>query len=109
MGKLRLLDVGEFFDVIVTANDVPDPKPSPDPLTLVRMGVKANCIAIEDSEAGALGAHSAGCTVIGFNKFDPERRPVPHSKVTVSRWDDLSYESLSQLVSVGPGIDGSER
>lgn len=54
---------------ILSADDVPHPKPAPDIYRLAarRLGVlPEHCLAIEDSEAGVISAQAAGMTVLGF-------------------------------------------
>lgn len=55
------------FDVIVTGEDVADPKPAPDLYLLAcrLLAVRpSDAIAFEDSEAGVLSASAAGLTVV---------------------------------------------
>lgn len=57
----------DFFEHIVTWDDVTAGKPAPDPFLLAAksLGVApANCLAIEDTEAGIRSAHAAGTTPI---------------------------------------------
>lgn len=102
-GKLHLLGIAQYFDVVVTASDVPNPKPSPDPYTraLDSMSVKPeNCVVIEDSMAGVIAGNRAGCIVVGFNKYEVEKHPVPRTLFTVSKWEELSFEVLMNRLSV---------
>ena len=55
------------FSAVVSGNDVPNPKPHPDPYLLAArmLGVDASlCLAIEDSVTGARSAAAAGCAVV---------------------------------------------
>lgn len=65
-GKSGLLD---YFEVIVTDDDVRQPKPHPEPYlkALDFLGVdSARCLAVEDSLRGLTSAHAAGiaCVVV---------------------------------------------
>lgn len=67
--KKYLTEIGVFrkFDQIVCAPDVPHGKPAPDVYlhACEKIGEKPeNCVALEDSDNGALSAHRAGCKVI---------------------------------------------
>jgi HAD superfamily hydrolase (TIGR01509 family) len=56
------------FDVVVTADDVPRPKPAPDVYLAAAhaLGVApADCAALEDSHTGVAAARAAGMLVIG--------------------------------------------
>lgn len=59
--------LNNFFDVVVTAEDVQHKKPAPDPYLLAaqQLGVApSECIVIEDSESGVRSAKAAGCFCI---------------------------------------------
>ncbi|WP_313808455.1 HAD family phosphatase [Sphingobium sp.] len=62
--KAGLLD---YFDAVVTRNDVERPKPHPEPYLLAakRLGVAAiDAVAVEDSHAGVRSAATAGMATI---------------------------------------------
>ena len=57
------------FDITLSAHEVPQPKPAPDPYieACIRLGVEpAQAIALEDSPTGVAAARAAGLTVIGI-------------------------------------------
>ena len=61
------LDLRSYFDFIVTEEDTPESKPSPQPylLGLQNLGIPAeNCLAVEDSPRGLQAACSAGLRCI---------------------------------------------
>lgn len=65
--KLASSGLARFFEVVVTADDVTQRKPAPDPYLLAarRLGVDpARCIAFEDSAPGTRSALAAGMTVV---------------------------------------------
>src|SRR5690606_37818353 len=56
-------------DVFVTADDVSNGKPDPEPFLTAadRLGIDpARRLVVEDAPAGILAARAAGCTVIGL-------------------------------------------
>lgn len=64
---LRLLDCSDWFDEVVTADDVVNGKPSPDIFLHAAklLGVAPEkCLVIEDAPPGVLAAQAAGMTVI---------------------------------------------
>ncbi|MBK8469380.1 MAG: HAD family phosphatase [Actinomycetales bacterium] len=64
------------FDVVVSGQDVSHGKPDPEPYLLAAslLGVDPqDCVAIEDSEAGALSASAAGARTLVI----PNVKPVP--------------------------------
>lgn len=79
------------FDVVVTGDDVADPKPAPDLYLLAcrRLGVRpSEAIAFEDSVAGVLSAKAAGLTVVAVPQ-------LPGLAVDVA---DFVVGSLADLV-----------
>lgn len=74
---LAQLDIGKDFRGVVTADDTPSGKPSPDPylFCLKRFGLSvSDSIAIEDASSGVSSAHAAGLQVVGVN--DPAIQTV---------------------------------
>lgn len=66
---LDLAGLGEMFDVVVSAEDVPAAKPAPDPYLEAchRLGVASSLdvVALEDSPTGVASAKAAGLFVVG--------------------------------------------
>jgi HAD superfamily hydrolase (TIGR01509 family) len=63
---------GDTFPVLLTAEDVADPKPAPDIYlaAAAALGVDpADCVAVEDSPTGVQSAVAAGMTVLGVTSF----------------------------------------
>jgi HAD superfamily hydrolase (TIGR01509 family) len=59
----------EYFEVIITENDIGNPKPHPEPYlkAVERLGLETRqCLAVEDSRRGLASAHAAGipCVVV---------------------------------------------
>lgn len=62
-------DLAPYFEVIVTAEDIINPKPHPQPYikTAEKLGIDpAKCLVVEDSLNGVASALGAGCTVAGM-------------------------------------------
>ncbi|MDO9408645.1 HAD family phosphatase [Patulibacter sp.] len=62
----------DTFPVLLTAEDVVDPKPAPDIYlaAAAALGVDpADCVAVEDSPTGVRSAVAAGMTVLGVTSF----------------------------------------
>jgi DNA helicase-2/ATP-dependent DNA helicase PcrA len=80
--KKYLSEIGLYdrFDQIVCAPSVPHGKPEPDVYLHACASIKEapeNCIALEDSDNGALSAHRAGCKVIMVPDM---AQPLPETK-----------------------------
>lgn len=58
-----------FFEIMVTADDVSNGKPHPEPylITVEKLGeLPENCLVIEDSDNGIISAKAAGCMACGI-------------------------------------------
>jgi HAD superfamily hydrolase (TIGR01509 family) len=87
----------DVFSVIVAGDDVTEPKPHPEPyLTAARLlGVDIDdCVAVEDSEAGATSAFTAGAITIGI----PLHVDVPGHLVHLL-WDSLQGKTVEDLAT----------
>ena len=66
---LRIVGVSDWFDEVITADDVVEGKPAPDIFikSARLLGVSpAKCLALEDAPAGILAAQRAGMQVIAI-------------------------------------------
>lgn len=66
---LRIVGVSDWFDEVITADDVVEGKPAPDIFIKAArlLGVApAKCLALEDAPAGILAAQRAGMQVIAI-------------------------------------------
>ena len=64
---LKAANIIQYFDSIVTNQDVQDPKPNPEGYLLSANKLEelpANCLVVEDGEYGILAATNAGCLVV---------------------------------------------
>lgn len=80
----------EFFDVVVTDRAIQHGKPEPDIYlkTVELLEVAAEeCLVLEDSPAGIIGAHRAGCKSLMIPDLDPPTRGV--SALSMGVVDDL--------------------
>jgi HAD superfamily hydrolase (TIGR01509 family) len=87
LGGLGLLD---RFNVVATGDEVGNGKPLPDLflLTAERLGIEpADCLVLEDSEAGILAAHRAGMQVYLVPDLKPPSAAVEGLAV---RFDSLA-------------------
>ena len=74
MGKLASANIAHRFEVIVGGDEVENGKPSPDIFLKAAAACRiapSDCIVIEDTEAGILGAVAAGIPVIAVPDIAP--------------------------------------
>jgi beta-phosphoglucomutase-like phosphatase (HAD superfamily) len=70
---LDQLGIAQRFDLVITVEDVREPKPAPDAYLLAAAGLgvsPAACLAFEDSEQGLAAARAAGMDVIDVRAPD---------------------------------------
>jgi HAD superfamily hydrolase (TIGR01509 family) len=72
--SLEITGFDGIFDVVLSAHEVANPKPAPDPYLEAcrRLGVAPgpNVVALEDSPSGVAAARAAGLTVIGIPSLE---------------------------------------
>ena len=90
------LGISEDFEVIKSASEVPDGKPSPDVFleTADEIGVKPeDCLVIEDGRSGMKGATEAGMVCIGLVK-DSGEYPAHETVNSLSELDKQTVERI---------------
>ncbi len=93
------LEVGGLFRTIVTAEDVKNGKPDPEPymLTAEKLGVDcANCLVIEDSENGVRSTKSAGMKCIAItNSEHPDKLHLADQ--IISQYSEITESFIQSL------------
>lgn len=72
LDTLRELDIIDWFDVVVSADDVKNHKPYPDTFLKCADMIKAtpsNCMVFEDGDLGILAAKNAGMQVVDIRIY----------------------------------------
>jgi HAD superfamily hydrolase (TIGR01509 family) len=88
MGKIR-----HFFDVIMYAGLVPNPKPAPDIYlkSAELLGFRPeNCFVVEDSPTGLQAAVAAGCNPIAITSTFTSGDLLPYTSFIVDHFDELN-------------------
>ena len=103
---LEALGIRDCVASVVSADDVPQGKPSPDVYRLAarELGVSARaCVAVEDSPSGIVAAADAGMTVIAVPTADQPLGPdiVKRAAEVLSSLRDLDVDVVER-VSVRP-------
>ena len=94
--KLSAAGIRERFDVLVTGDEVVHGKPAPDLFLAAAARIAAQpaeCLVLEDSEAGLQAAHAAGMAVV----WVPDMQPVAESVVGLAL---RQVETLAEVVGV---------
>lgn len=91
---LEKFNLNNFFEIIVTAEDVKNGKPHPEPYSITVQKLSENpnsCLVIEDSDNGILSAKSAGCQVCGITTtFSKDRLSSVGADMVVSDFFELA-------------------
>jgi len=93
---LDVLGLGEFFSVVVAAEDVNRGKPDPEVfLTAAKqLGVEpGDAVVFEDALVGIAAAHAAGMRVVAVATTEPKDK-LAHADWVVDQMDELSVGQL---------------
>jgi HAD superfamily hydrolase (TIGR01509 family) len=101
--KLGNFGLETLFDVIVTANDVKNSKPHPEPYqkALERLGVSpSDALVIEDNPSGVKSAKAVkpeGCKVIAFPNGFTRDMAFPGADKIVYSLDEINEKMIEEL------------
>jgi HAD superfamily hydrolase (TIGR01509 family) len=91
------LEISEYFDLLVSGDDVPQGKPYPDiyirTATLLST-VPQNCMVIEDSNNGAIAAKRANMNCIGYQNPTSGNQDLSMCDLVVSSFLGHDFENL---------------
>ncbi|MEO1429634.1 MAG: HAD family phosphatase [Cyanobacteria bacterium J06632_19] len=106
---LEKAELAQYFQIIVTADDVTTSKPKPDGYLLAVEGLSqehpelnlqaSECLAIEDSLLGIQAAKAAGIKVVGVANTYPFHMLQRQANWTVDYLNELELERIEKLYS----------
>ena len=88
---LTRAEIGQYFDVIISGEEVEFGKPNPDIYLKAanKIGLSPEkCIAIEDAPAGILAAKNAGLTCIAYKNPNTYGQVFTHADYVVEKYDE---------------------
>ncbi|SFC16706.1 HAD family hydrolase [Clostridium uliginosum] len=88
----------DYFNVIVTGDEVEQGKPAPDIYIEVAKKLKLDvkeCIVVEDSRNGVIAAKNAGMSCIGFNNINSGNQDLSKADITVNSIREINITNLS--------------
>lgn len=97
---IRGFELYNYFNVLVSGEEVENGKPNPDIfiLTAKKLGVNIkNCIVIEDSTNGVKAAKKAGTKCIGFNNPDSQKQDLSKADIIINKFDVLNLDLFKSL------------
>lgn len=95
---IEVVQIEEFFDALVTAEDVQRGKPDPQVFLIAANKVAvppAYCVVVEDAPAGIEGAHRAGMRAIGIRSS----HPMLAAERVVQTLNELPDNAFDQLLA----------
>ncbi|MDF2820833.1 MAG: HAD-superfamily hydrolase, subfamily variant 3 [Clostridiales bacterium] len=95
--KLGLL---EYFDELVSGEDVPNPKPAPDVFYKAAkvLGVEASeCVVIEDSKNGVNAAKNAGMPCIGFINLNSGNQDLSNANILIEGFEEVDFKFVETV------------
>ena len=92
--------ISQFFDYIVSGEEVPNPKPAPD--IFLEAAKRANvcndeCIIFEDSYNGQRAAYNAGIPVIGYINPGSGKQDLSLCDMLFEGYDELDYQFVYEV------------
>ena len=103
--RLSSVNLEHYFDVICGGDEVAESKPSPAIYLLAAQRLKVSpsqCIVIEDSETGVLGAHRAGMRIIHIPDLTT---PSAASRKIVSKTFESAVTGMDTIIRMA--VDGA--
>lgn len=97
---LKKLEIKNFFEVIVSGEDVENGKPFPDIflLTAKHLGCKpSECIVIEDSKNGVSAAKKANMKCIGFKNSNSGMQDLSAADMIIGNFSALDVKDIRSL------------
>ncbi|MFH1544838.1 MAG: HAD family phosphatase, partial [archaeon] len=97
---LKKFNLEKEFNAVVNGEDVIHSKPHPEPFLLAAKKMKVNpeeCLVIEDSEKGVIGAKKAGMKCIGLKDEKSGRQDLSKADLVTGDLRKLSHEKIKQL------------
>ncbi|MEE9429921.1 MAG: HAD family phosphatase [Melioribacteraceae bacterium] len=90
---LEQFEISNYFDVIITGEDVSEHKPHPQAylLALEKLGLRGKDVLVfEDSNAGLVAAQKAKCDVVAFRHEFNEKNDLSLAKQIISDFNEYS-------------------
>lgn len=99
---LRKVKLINYFEYIVSGEDVERGKPNPDIFLKAAEKFKAkacDCTVIEDSNNGVTGAKAAGMKCVGFRNLNSGNQDISKADIIVEAFNEENISSIMKLAS----------
>lgn len=99
---LNRINLIEYFEYIVSGEDVENGKPNPDIFLKAaeKFNAKAcDCTVVEDSNNGITGARAAGMKCVGFRNLNSGNQDLSKANIIVEAFDEVGINKIVEIVS----------
>ena len=108
---LNHLGISDYFQSIITADDVIEQKPNPHVYIAAGEGLNipgGRLIVIDDAGKGITAGHRAGAKCVGKLHEYNDREELKEADLIITNFSELNYEILKNLVSpnIAVGLKG---
>lgn len=97
LSRVKLIN---YFEYIVSGEDVEKGKPNPDIFLKAAERFKAevcDCTVVEDSNNGVIGAKAAGMKCVGFRNLNSGNQDISKADIIVETFNE---ESISRIIEI---------
>ena len=98
--KLSVIHVLDFFQTIISGDDVIHGKPAPDIFLKAANNLEINpsdCVVFEDSQSGVTAAYIAKMKVIAIPTQFTKKHDFSHANLIVKSLQDITWKRISNL------------
>lgn len=99
---LKKIGLFEYFDIILTGDDISTTKPNPEIFlkSAEKLGIEKNrCIIIEDSFAGLSAAKKAGMKCIAITAFKKTHENLNEADLIIQNLEELNLKIIQKLIN----------
>lgn len=100
MIKAVIYDMDDFFNVVISGDDVVKGKPEPEIYLLCckKLGFKPEeCLVLEDSEKGIISAKSAGCKCIAVKNKNTLEENTSMADLVIDSLDEINIKRINSI------------
>lgn len=100
LNKVKLIN---YFEYIVSGEDVEKGKPNPDIFLKAAEKFKAkacDCTVVEDSNNGIIGAKAAGMKCVGFRNLNSGNQDISKADIILEAFDEEGISKIIELASI---------
>ena len=97
---LDRLNIREFFDLVISGEDMKQGKPAPDIFLKTAGALNSTpeeCVVVEDSGNGVLAANRAGMKVIGYINKSSGKQNLSTATAVIDRFDIIDGEYIKNM------------